>query len=160
MLLKIDAASERPIYEQIADGVRRAVARGEILSGEKLPPASEVAIGLDVNKHTVLHAYQVLRDEGLVDLRRGRGAVVTKIATEVVGLHREVEALVVRAAALGIGKEALASLVLGASPATAAALVAGATQIPMRAASRDARADPIEPSSIVPPETNDAKEQL
>lgn len=102
MLLSVDTASERPIYEQIADAVRRAVARGEILAGEKLPPASEVATGLDVNKHTVLRAYQTLRDEGLVDLRRGRGAVVTRIATDVVELHRDVEALVASAQSLGI----------------------------------------------------------
>ena len=115
MLLSIDTASERLIYEQIADAVRRAVARGEILAGEKLPPASDVATGLDVNKHTVLRAYQELRDEGLIDLRRGRGAVVTRIATEIVGLHRDVEALVSRAAALGIGRQALASLVSSAA---------------------------------------------
>ena len=113
MLLSVDTASERPIYEQIADAVRRAVARGEILAGEKLPPASEVATGLDVNKHTVLRAYQALRNEGLVDLRRGRGAVVTRIATEVVGLHRDVEALVASAQSLGISRQALASLVAG-----------------------------------------------
>lgn len=111
MLLSVDTASERPIYEQIADAVRRAVAKGEILAGEKLPPASEVAIGLDVNKHTVLRAYQTLRNEGLIDLRRGRGAVVTKIANEVVELHRDVESLVASAASLGISRQALASLV-------------------------------------------------
>ena len=113
MLLSVDTASERPIYEQIADAVRRAVARGEILAGEKLPPASEVATGLDVNKHTVLRAYQTLRDEGLVDLRRGRGAVVTRIATDVVKLRRDVEALVASAQSLGISRQALASLVAG-----------------------------------------------
>ena len=113
MLLSVDTASERPIYEQIADAVRRGVARGEILAGEKLLPASEVATGLDVNKHTVLRAYQTLRDEGLVDLRRGRGAVVTRIATDVVELHRDVEALVASAQSLGISRQALASLVAG-----------------------------------------------
>ncbi len=115
MLLSVDAASERPIYAQIADAVRRGVARGEILAGDRLPPASEVAHGLDVNKHTVLHAYQVLRDEGLIDLRRGRGAAVTKLAPEIAALHREVEALVARSASLGIGSRALASLVASAS---------------------------------------------
>ena len=71
MLLSVDTASERPIYEQIADAVRRAVARGEILAGEKLPPASEVATGLDVNKHTVLRAYQTLVTLALRSHRAG-----------------------------------------------------------------------------------------
>ena len=66
-----------------------------------------------MNKHTVLRAYQTLRDEGLVDLRRGRGAVVTRIATDVVELHRDVEALVASAQSLGISRQALASLVAG-----------------------------------------------
>lgn len=115
MLLSVDTASERPLYEQIADTVRQAVARGDILAGEKLPPASEVATGLDVNKHTVLRAYQSLRNEGLVDLRRGRGAVVTRIASDVVELHRDLEAFVSRAASLGISRQALASLVAGSA---------------------------------------------
>lgn len=118
MLLSIDAASERPIYEQIADAIRRAVARGEILAAEKLPPASEVALGLDVNKHTVLRAYQLLRDEGLVDLRRGRGAVVTRIAGELVSLHLDAEALAARAASLGVSRQALVSLVVSATGAS------------------------------------------
>ncbi|NLB47458.1 MAG: GntR family transcriptional regulator, partial [Microbacteriaceae bacterium] len=77
MLVTIDALSDRPIYEQIADAVRFAIGAGSLLAGEKLPPADDVATGLGVNKHTVLRAYQLLRDDGLVDLRRGRGAVVT-----------------------------------------------------------------------------------
>lgn len=116
MLLSIDSASERPIYEQITDGVRRAVVRGELRVGEKLPPASEVAIGLGVNKHTVLHAYQVLRDEGLIDLRRGRGAVVTHAVTRIAELQADVQALVERAVARGIGPGVLTAMIEGSDP--------------------------------------------
>ncbi len=116
MLLSIDAASDRPIYEQIIDGVRRSAVRGELRVGEKLPPASEVAIGLGINKHTVLRAYQALRDEGLIDLRRGRGAVATPALTVVAELGAEVEALVERAASRGIGRGMLAAMIEGADP--------------------------------------------
>ncbi|WP_416443196.1 GntR family transcriptional regulator [Leucobacter sp. HNU] len=71
MLVRIDAASERPIYAQIADSIRGSIAAQHVFAGQLLPPAREIAAGLGINAHTVLHAYQELRDEGLVDLRRG-----------------------------------------------------------------------------------------
>ncbi|NLA65030.1 MAG: GntR family transcriptional regulator [Leucobacter sp.] len=111
MLISIDAASERPIYEQIADSVRRAMSSGVLKESEKLPPASEVAAGLAVNKHTVLRAYQDLRDEGLVDLRRGRGAVVTSAANTLVALLRDAEKLAIKAAGLGVSAETLTAMV-------------------------------------------------
>ena len=76
-----------------------------------MPPAKDLASGLGVNVHTVLHAYQDLRDEGLVDLRRGRGAVITESANAVARLERDISELGLRAAALGM------------SPATVSALV-------------------------------------
>lgn len=57
--------------------MRAEMASGRLARGDRLPSAKEVAAILDVNLHTVLRAYQSLRDEGLIDLRRGRGAVVT-----------------------------------------------------------------------------------
>ncbi|CAG7604734.1 GntR family transcriptional regulator [Leucobacter soli] len=111
MLIRVDAAKDRPIYAQIADSIRAAVSAGRLVPGEKLPPAGDIAAGLEVNKHTVLHAYQLLRDEGLLDLRRGRGAVVTPLAEEIASLHREAQALAARARLLGIEAETLAAIV-------------------------------------------------
>ena len=73
--------------------------------------AEKLAEALGVNLHTVLRAYQDLRDEGLVDMRRGRGAVVTDAATSLAELHDDIAALARRARALGLSPDTLASLV-------------------------------------------------
>lgn len=76
MLIRIDPTAPAAIYTQIAREVRRAVAAGEVRVGERLPAARDLAGSLEVNMHTVLRAYADLRDEGVIELRRGRGAVV------------------------------------------------------------------------------------
>lgn len=111
MLIRIDANSSRPLFEQVASSVRADILTGALTPGDRLPSAREVAEALDINLHTVLHAYQQLRDEGLVDLRRGRGAVVAASAAPLAELAKEVHALAARAAELGVSPTTLASLV-------------------------------------------------
>jgi GntR family transcriptional regulator len=78
MLFEIDTLSSAPIYGQIAACVRRAIAEGSLKPGSNLPPSRDLARDLDVNMHTVQRAYSQLRDEGLIELRQGRGAIVAK----------------------------------------------------------------------------------
>lgn len=112
MLLRIDPGSATPLFEQLAAGVRTAVMRGELASGQRLPAAREVAESLAVNQHTVLHAYQLLRDEGLLELRRGRGTVVTARATEhYARLGAAVTAVRREADALGLPYSAVAAMI-------------------------------------------------
>lgn len=98
LAVKVQRDSDQPLHDQVAAQLRQAIADGEITSGERLPPARDLAAVLGVNANTVFRALRILRDEGVVDFRRGRGvtvsgaapargAVVAK-ATELVDLAR------------------------------------------------------------------------
>lgn len=110
MLFRVDTGSGVPIFDQLAASVRAEIARGTLQAGDRLPPAREVAAALEINIHTVLRAYQDLRDERLVDLRRGRGAVVTDDAGLSPELLADIQALVAEARRLGVGLGTLTAL--------------------------------------------------
>lgn len=103
MLFRIDPTAEEPLFQQLAGQVRAAVIRGDLSPGDRLPAARELAGSLEINLHTVLHAYQDLRDESLIELRRGRGAVVAdRSAQDFAPLREALDALVAAAADLGL----------------------------------------------------------
>src|ERR687887_13360 len=72
----LDRSTAIDLHEQVAATIRRAIADGEAKPGERLPPARDLAAVLGVNTNTVLRALRTLRDEGLLDFRRGRGVTV------------------------------------------------------------------------------------
>jgi GntR family transcriptional regulator len=74
--VKVDRRDPTDLFEQVAVEIRRAIADGEAKPGERLPPAKDLAAVLDVNTNTVLRALRLLRDEGLLEFRRGRGISV------------------------------------------------------------------------------------
>ena len=74
--VKVNKADPTDLYEQVAAEIRRAIADGEVKPGERLPAAVDLAAILGVNKNTVLRSLQILREEGLLDFRRGRGITV------------------------------------------------------------------------------------
>ena len=79
--MKIEPGSHVPIYLQIADAVRAAVAAGVYRPGETLPSLRAMAIHLHVNPNTVQRAYDELEREGLVYSQRGRGIFVAQQGT-------------------------------------------------------------------------------
>jgi GntR family transcriptional regulator len=74
--VKVDRQNSTDLHEQVAAEVRHAIADGEAKSAERLPPARDLAAVIGVNTNTVLRALRTLRDEDLLEFRRGRGITV------------------------------------------------------------------------------------
>ncbi|MFJ5549477.1 GntR family transcriptional regulator [Streptomyces sp. NPDC093225] len=115
MLLRLDAADGAPLHEQVAGAVRRAVAEGECAPGDRLPPARDLAAALGVNANTVLRALRTLRDEGVLEFRRGRGVTVAAGADRRSTLLDQVRGLVADAARLGYSRTDLIEMIRGLS---------------------------------------------
>jgi GntR family transcriptional regulator len=75
--LNVDRSEAVLLHDQVAAEIRRAITEGEAGPGERLPLAKDLAAVLGVNKNTVLRAFHLLRDEGLLDFSRGRGVTVS-----------------------------------------------------------------------------------
>jgi GntR family transcriptional regulator len=109
--VEIDHSSPVALHEQVAAAVRRAIADGEARPGERLPPAKDLAAVLGVNANTVFRALRTLRDEGLVEFRRGRGVSVTGIAPQRSPVVAKARELVAVARHYGYRPEELAEII-------------------------------------------------
>jgi GntR family transcriptional regulator len=108
MLIRFDPESPIGLADQIASQIRGALIEGAIEPGDRLPAARDLARSLDVNMHTVLRAYAALRDEGLVDLRRGRGAHIrSDVDPSAARLDDQIDALLTEARRLGVSRAQL-----------------------------------------------------
>ncbi|MCL4150959.1 UNVERIFIED_CONTAM: hypothetical protein GTU68_038389 [Idotea baltica] len=111
MLLRIDPHSSQPLHDQLAGQLRKAIADGDLAAGEKLPAARGLAESLGVNVHTLLRAFQTLRDEGLLEVRRGRGTLVTGTAPKLAKNVGLAQRLVAEARRLGLADKEILQLV-------------------------------------------------
>ena len=75
-LTSVDRGDPTYLHEQVAAEIRRAIADGEAKPGERIPQAKDLAAVLGVNTNTVLRALRLLREEGLVEVGRGRAITV------------------------------------------------------------------------------------
>ena len=76
-LRAVDRDDPTPLHEQVAATIRRAISDGEAGPGDRIPQARDLAAVLGVNANTVLRALRLLRDEGLLEMGRGRAIRVT-----------------------------------------------------------------------------------
>lgn len=108
----VDRSDPLPLHEQVAAEIRRSIAEGEVKPGERLPLAKDLAAVMGVNKNTVLRALHVLRDEGLLEFRRGHGITVAG-TKEKSALVLQVRELVEAARRSGYRKADLIAMIEG-----------------------------------------------
>ena len=76
MLIEIDFNSDEAIYIQLRNQIIMGIATSTIHEGDTLPSVRQLADNIGINMHTVNKAYNVLRQEGFLQLDRRRGAVI------------------------------------------------------------------------------------
>lgn len=116
MILRIDTTNSVPVYAQIVDQVKRAIAAGNLKGGDNLPSLRETAVKLRINPLTVGKAYKLLEQEGLIETRHGLGSYVTADNGDAAGtyrrdvLTREIDNLLVDAYHMGVSPNELKQL--------------------------------------------------
>jgi GntR family transcriptional regulator len=108
---RLDPADPTALHEQAAAQIRRAIAEGQAAPGERLPPASDLAAVLGVNRNTVLRALRLLREEGVLEFRRGRGITVTAAAPQSAALLAAARDLLAQARRHGYQRDDLIRLI-------------------------------------------------
>ncbi len=109
--IQITPGSDEPIYVQIVEQVGQAIAKGQLVAGDKLPAVRKLAAELIINPNTVARAYTILEQSGLVSTKTGSGTFVadpklrSKDATDVNFLAERMDTLISRSLNLGLDSE-------------------------------------------------------
>ncbi|SFT23792.1 GntR family transcriptional regulator [Paenibacillus sp. BC26] len=74
--MQLNFDNPKPIYLQMVDEVKKALVRGELVPGDKIPSLKERAQMSQVNPNTVQRAYQEMEREGLTETLRGQGTFI------------------------------------------------------------------------------------
>lgn len=77
MLIELDFNSQKPIYEQLYEAIILAMARGELSPNDSLPSVRSLGEEIGINLHTVNKAYNLLKEEGYIQMDRRKGALVS-----------------------------------------------------------------------------------
>ena len=116
MQIRIDNASNRPVYRQIIDQIKRDIALGRLIKDEKLPTVRQLAVQLAINPNTIAKAYRQLEGEGIIVTRPGAGAFIANLDSNLSRsvrkrlLSDELERIAVEAFHMQIDKETLLEL--------------------------------------------------
>lgn len=110
MILNLDFNSDVAIYTQIREQIIKSIARGDLKINESLPSVRIMAEEIGVNLHTVNKSYNLLKDEGYINIDRRKGAIVnnlplSKKEDNVEKVKSNLELLTAESYLLGVTKE-------------------------------------------------------
>jgi GntR family transcriptional regulator len=110
--VKIERDGDLPLHEQVAAAIRHDISAGDVRPGGRLPPARDMAAVLGVHPNTVLRALRMLRDEGVLEFRRGRVITVVDEPAHGIVVAQAVELLRL-ASHWGLRREDVVALIEG-----------------------------------------------
>lgn len=115
MILNLDFNSEKPIYIQIREEIIKSIATGDLEINESLPSVRALADEIGINLHTVSKAYNLLKDEGYINIDRRKGAVINNLPIEKESYNfnkiiNQIELLVAESYLKGVHKDEFISL--------------------------------------------------
>ena len=117
MEFRIEPTSRTPIYRQLGEQIREAIATGRLTHEERLPSVRELSRTLVVNPNTVARVYTELEREGVLLTRPGLGVFVARPRNDLTKRARrerlihQLDALLTEAFHLGFSSEEVSSLV-------------------------------------------------
>jgi GntR family transcriptional regulator len=89
LVFSIDAKSGVPLYRQIIEQVKFAIARGDLEPGDQLPTVRQLAVDISINPNTVIRAYRELEIEGLLATQQGSGTFVSENQPEIDAVEQQ-----------------------------------------------------------------------
>lgn len=115
-MIQIDYRSQKAIYEQVRDELKKLIMRGVLRRDEKIPSVREIAGSLAINPNTVQRAYRELENEGFIYSVKGKGNFVSpredaEQKERAEALLKTFSSAVAELLYLGVQKETLISLI-------------------------------------------------
>ena len=114
MIIKIDFNSDEAIYMQLRNQIIMGIATSRLHEGDSLPSVRQLADEIGINMHTVNKAYTVLKQEGIIQLDRRRGAIIAidmdKLRT-LEDMKRQLSVVLAKGRCKNIAKEEIYALV-------------------------------------------------
>jgi GntR family transcriptional regulator len=115
MLFRLNHNSSVPVYIQLMEQVKHAVAAGALRPGDQLPTIRKLAGDLVINPNTVVRVYRELEHEKIIELKQGSGAFISESVTERSRDMRKgqkiVQSAVERLKSVGLGEEEIRWLI-------------------------------------------------
>ena len=110
MILDLDFNSDIPIYTQIREQIIKSIAKGDLKINESLPSVRNMAEEIGVNLHTVNKSYNLLKDEGYINIDRRKGAIVKELPLDktddnITKIKSMLDLLVAESYILGMSRE-------------------------------------------------------
>jgi GntR family transcriptional regulator len=114
--IQISPGSKQPIYMQVYEQISQAIIKGDLSTGDKLPPVRKLSAELVVNPNTIARAYTQLEQNGLVSTRTGAGTFVIdpklrqKDAVQLNVLCERLDSIISQAKLLGLDHDELTDI--------------------------------------------------